>query len=254
MTKNISILGCGWLGLPFAKELLKKGYKVNGSCTSTAKLDTLKQNNINAFVINTKDINDNIEPFLDSEVLLIAITSKNIEAYRSLIKHIEKSNIKKVIFISSTSVYTASNSIVDEETPTNDGPLAEIENLFINNPIFKTTIIRFAGLIGYTRKPGNFIRPDNIIRNPKGYVNMIHRDDCLAILHLIITKNVFGQVLNACADEHPTRGEYYIQEMKKVGRENHKLEEESTAPYKIISNQKLKNILNYSFKYAKLLS
>ncbi|WP_282035680.1 NAD(P)H-binding protein [Saccharicrinis aurantiacus] len=254
MTKNISILGCGWLGLLFAKELLKKGYKVNGSCTSTAKLDTLKQNNINAFVINTEDINDNIEPFLDSEVLLIAITSKNIEAYRSLIKHIEKSNIKKVIFISSTSVYTASNSIVDEETPTNDGPLAEIEKLFINNPIFKTTIIRFAGLIGYTRKPGNFIRPDSIIRNPKGYVNMIHRDDCLAILHLIITKNVFGQVLNACADEHPTRGEYYIQEMKKVGRENHKLEEESTAPYKIISNQKLKNILNYSFKYAKLLS
>lgn len=253
MTQKISILGCGWLGLPFATELLEKGFEVNGSCTSTKKLELLKQNNINAFVINTEDIHDNIKHFLDTDVLLIAITSKNIDAFKMLISHIETSKLKKIIFISSTSVYSANNTIVDEETPTNDAALAQIERLFISNTHFDTTIIRFAGLIGYSRQPGNFIRPDNIIRNPKGYVNMIHRDDCLAILHLIIENNVFGQVFNACADDHPKREEYYVQEMKKVGRLNPIIEKDSTSPYKIVSNEKIKQMLNYSFKHAKLL-
>jgi UDP-N-acetyl-D-mannosaminuronate dehydrogenase len=31
--KQISILGCGWLGLPLAKALLQKGFSVHGSKT-----------------------------------------------------------------------------------------------------------------------------------------------------------------------------------------------------------------------------
>ena len=37
--EKISILGCGWLGLPLAKSLLAKGYKIKGSTTSESKLE-----------------------------------------------------------------------------------------------------------------------------------------------------------------------------------------------------------------------
>ena len=90
---------------------------------------------------------------LASDILLIAITSKDIDAYERLIEQIEISSIQKVIFISSTSVYPASNSIVTEETATMNTPLSEIENLFKNNTFFETTIIRFAGLFGPGRHP-----------------------------------------------------------------------------------------------------
>ena len=51
MTK-ISILGCGWLGLPLAKALLKKKFHVNGSTTTVEKLDVLKDEGINPFLID----------------------------------------------------------------------------------------------------------------------------------------------------------------------------------------------------------
>jgi 3-hydroxyisobutyrate dehydrogenase-like beta-hydroxyacid dehydrogenase len=38
---KISILGCGWLGLPLAKSLLAKSYEVKGSTTSENKLEVL---------------------------------------------------------------------------------------------------------------------------------------------------------------------------------------------------------------------
>ena len=48
--KKIAILGCGWLGLPLAKSLLSKGYKVKGSTTSESKLEILE----NAGVLPSK--------------------------------------------------------------------------------------------------------------------------------------------------------------------------------------------------------
>ena len=40
MTK-ISILGCGWLGLPLAKAIVENGFSVKGSTTSSEKIATL---------------------------------------------------------------------------------------------------------------------------------------------------------------------------------------------------------------------
>ena len=49
MNQRISILGCGWLGLPLAVELISKGYKVNGSTTSMTKVRELEA------ALNTKN-------------------------------------------------------------------------------------------------------------------------------------------------------------------------------------------------------
>ncbi len=249
--KTCSILGCGWLGLPLAKHLIAKGVKVYGSTTSKSKLDILKSNNIVPFLINIDDAIVESD-FFKADVLIIMITSKNTEAFKRLIHQIEKSDINKIIFVSSTSVYDANNSEVSENQQTNDGPLANIERLFINNANFKTTILRFAGLIGGERHPGNWFE-NKAIPQPKGFVNMIHRDDCIAIITQIIKDNVFGEIFNACVNHHPTRIEFYTKAKLSLSKPLPVFKNEENLVYKIINPDKLINTLKYQFIHQDLL-
>ena len=151
MNQRISILGSGWLGLPLAVELISKGYKVNGSTTSMIKVRELEVQGITPFIIDTEDKLNNISNFLCADVLIIAITSKNMSAFKNLIKKIEESEVSKVLFVSSTSVYANTNAMITEETDTNNSLLATIEKLFMTNSFFefKTTFGIFL-LIGFS--------------------------------------------------------------------------------------------------------
>jgi UDP-N-acetyl-D-mannosaminuronate dehydrogenase len=78
MTK-ISILGCGWLGLPLAKALIENGFSVKGSTTSTDKLALLENAGITPFLIEIgeNEINGNVVEFLEeSRILIINIPPK----------------------------------------------------------------------------------------------------------------------------------------------------------------------------------
>ena len=253
MKNNISILGCGWLGFPLALTLTKKGYSIKGSITSEIKVEKLKSNGVQPFIINLSNRENEFEKFLNSEVLIIAIPSKNIADFKNLISHIENSKIKTILFISSTSVYPNSNSIVTEEHLINKTPLSEIELLFKTNTNFKSTILRFGGLIGYDRKPGNFFKNGKAINYPDAFVNLIHRDDCIQIIKEILAKNIWNKTLNACADTHPKKREFYTKEFKKEGRNNPTFNELAFNEYKIINSDQLKSILNYNFIYSDLM-
>ncbi|MFZ1787523.1 MAG: hypothetical protein WAT92_04395 [Saprospiraceae bacterium] len=254
MSQSISILGCGWLGMPLGTDLLKKGYEILGSTTTFEKLKILEENGIKPFLIDIHNPDGNLGDFLNAKVLIIAITSKSIPDIKRLVNKIEESKIQKVLFISSTSVYPFTNGIVTEETNTANTPLAEIEQLFITNKTFESTIIRFGGLFGYDRKPGNFVRKDKPVEDPDGFVNLIHRDDCIAIIEQIIVKKVWNEVLNACADSHPRRRDFYLKEAQKIGANKVTFNEDSESKYKIIASQKLKDLLNYEFIHADLMN
>ena len=90
--KIISILGCGWLGKPLAISLISKGFLVKGSTTSDKKLKVLSSDNIIPFLIDISQEEIN-KDFLNSEVLIIAITSKSEGDFTKLIAEIEKSSI-----------------------------------------------------------------------------------------------------------------------------------------------------------------
>lgn len=254
MNKTISILGCGWLGSTLAVELISKGYRVKGSNTTNIKVRELEAKGITPFVIDISDNDINIYDFLSADILIIAITSKNISDFKNFIKKIEKSEVQKVLFVSSTSVYPNTNGVVTEETHTINSPLAEIEILFKSSSFFESTIIRFGGLFGYDRKPGNFFKSGKKIENPEGYINFIHRDDCIRIIEQIIVKDTWNKVLNACSDSHPTRRKFYLKESKKLKNYSVFFNEKSENNFKIVNSQKLKNLLGYEFKYADLMN
>ena len=246
-------MGCGWLGLPLAVELVNVGYHIFGSTTSTDKIKVLQENGITPFLIHIENSLDDLGGFLDTEVLIIAITSKSIPDMKNLIKKIKESEVQKVLFISSTSVYPFMNGIVTEATETANTPLAEIEQLFITNKAFKTTILRFGGVFGYDRQPGRFIKKDKPVEQPEGYVNLIHKDDCIEIIKQIILKNVWNEVLNACADSHPKRRDFYLREVQKLGEQSIAFNENGALQYKIIDSRKMIELLNYKFKYGDLM-
>lgn len=250
--KNISILGCGWLGKSLAISLISKGFLVKGSTTSPEKLIDFQNENIQPFLIDISQDEINAD-FLYSDILIIAITSKSEDDFTRWISNIEKSTIKKVIFISSTSVYPSLNKVMTEVDETINNSLAIIEDLFRINTHFKTTIIRFAGLFGGERHPANWFQNGRKILQPNGFVNMIHRDDCIGIIEEIIAQNCFGETFNACSNHHPTRKEFYENAKKSRGFESPVFEENEVLSWKIISSEKVQKALNYSFKHDDLL-
>jgi nucleoside-diphosphate-sugar epimerase len=250
--KNISILGCGWLGRSLAISLLDEGYVVKGSTTREERLELLEMNNIDAFKIDITSFEE-FDDFLNVDILIIAITSKDLNGFRNLISQIQESPIQKVIFVSSTSVYERRNKVMTEEDEVLKTPLSEIENLFRENPFFETTIIRFAGLFGDERHPSNWFKNGRKIPQPKGFVNMIHKEDCIEIIHEIIDQNCWNQTFNACSNHHPTRREFYT-----IAKVNNDLEvpefvENEVCEWKIISSKKVQKVLGHIFIHDNLL-
>ena len=262
MTK-ISILGCGWLGFPLAKALLESGIYVNGSTTSTEKLLSLKNAGISPFLIELEEvaINGNISEFLEgSQVLIINIppklrgtTTENFVAkIKNLIPFIEKSGIEKVVFVSSTSVYSDENELVTEETIANPDTesgiqLEACEQLLQNNSRFETTVVRFGGLIGEDRNPIRFLAGRTNIENPNAPINLIHQEDCIGIIIKIIDTNCWGETFNAVAPFHPSREAYYTQKAKEYDSELPIFATSKPSIGKTILSDKLEKVLNYQF-------
>jgi nucleoside-diphosphate-sugar epimerase len=274
--KQISILGCGWLGLPLAKALLEKGFSVKGSTTSIEKLSVIEKTGIHPFLISVSEdkTEGNLDGFLEnSEILIIDIPPKLrslgtdsstalrktfVEKIKNIIPLIEKSTIKKVLFVSSTSVYgdTSTALSVTEDSPLNPETesgkqLVKVEQLLQNNPNFKTTIVRFGGLIGEDRHPIPFLAGKKNLENPKAAINLIHQQDCIGIILRIICHTepveVWGEAFNAVAPFHPSREDYYTQKAIDFGLEPPEFNFESPTFGKTILSTKVETVLGYSF-------
>ncbi|WP_372751016.1 hypothetical protein [Labilibaculum sp.] len=261
--KTISILGCGWLGFPLANTLTKNGYYVKGSTPSADKLKILSNAGISPFkIFLNPEINNDFDPlFFDSEIIVINfppqrrddIEEFHSEQFKSLLKQLKNSSLKKVLFISSTSVYANLNRIVDEkdnQTPDkNSGKaLRKVENMLLKQTNFQTSIIRFGGLIGYDRKPGRFFSQIKNAIDGSTPVNLIHQDDCIAIIMHLISNDLWGNVYNACCPEHPSREKFYLEAAKIGGFEAPKFVNGKSS-FKIISSAKLE-ATNYKFKFT----
>ena len=70
---SISIIGCGWLGLPLGAFLVKKGYLVKGSTTKKEKIGLLQEQDIQPYLIeaNPRLNGMEIENFFYSDIIII---------------------------------------------------------------------------------------------------------------------------------------------------------------------------------------
>lgn len=262
MQQKISILGCGWLGLPLAEALSRQGLIVSGSTTTPANLEVLASKNITPFLLDLKnlDASPDTADFFQSEILVISIPpGRNpaipyplqLQKLRQILLH---SGVKKVIFVSSTGVYAPSPEIITEKSELDiagAAALIEAENIIaaVENT-WQTTIVRFGGLFGPDRAPGRFLAGKTNVPAPQAPVNLIHQEDCIGIILEIIKQERWAETFNACADAHPSREVFYRAAARAL-----QLPEPEFAPgtekqvHKLISNSKVKTALSYRFLF-----
>lgn len=264
MNKKITIAGLGWLGKAFASSLIGLGYTVKGSVTDTSKAQELSGSGIKAYPILLTEggVTGKLDTFLsDTDVLAIMIPPglrKNTGANYALkmahfLHEIENASIKKVILVSSTSVYDDDQGHVTEKDipkPQSNAAkqLYDVEQIFFNTPAFETSIVRFGGLYGGNRNPVRFLAGRKGLSNGNAPVNMIHREDCIGILLSIIQKDAFGYIFNAVSPQHPTKRAYYKAQAEKLDVTPPEYEEEVDSVFKKVDSTSISDVLGYEFK------
>ncbi|MEL7146199.1 MAG: SDR family oxidoreductase [Bacteroidota bacterium] len=259
---KISILGCGWLGMPLAEHLTKVGYKVKGSTTSTDKLPSIKAAGVEAYLIKLDGSKINAE-FLNSDVIIINVPpSKNnnigfIDILKSLRSQIERSTISKVLYVSSTSVYPSNNEEVTEidatyiRTSRSGVSMLATEDIWRDSSHFDHFILRFAGLFGPKRNPGRFLSGKETTggQNP---VNMIHLNDCINIIEKLLLEKNWNDTFNACSPHHPSRKDFYLQASKYLNIDPPVFTEPKITEHKIVNATKLTQRISYEYHHENL--
>jgi nucleoside-diphosphate-sugar epimerase len=262
--ETVSIIGCGWIGLPLAERLVSAGHRVKGSATSAEKVILLRQKGVDAsqLQLNPEPIG-NLSTLLQADTLLIDIPPKaarmgddfHPKQIRYLVDSIQRSPIKHVIYVSSTSVYSELNRVVTEtdvtEPEQSSAPALVITELLVQElePDRSVTILRCGGLMGYDRIPGKYIAGKTVDSGAVS-VNYLHRDDAVGILNALILQKPSG-VFNAVAPLHPTREAIYRKSCADFGYALPTfVEPAKPIDYKIISPEKLLNAIQYTFQYS----
>ena len=265
---KVGIIGCGWLGLPLADYLINLDYIIKGSTTSKSKLGVLASKHIEAHHIQLTetDIYGDITIFLSGiETLVINIppglhknpNKNHVSEIRHLISKINNSSVAHVLYISSTSVFEDAEHfpIITNQTKPNGTTnsakqLIAIETLLKSNSNFKTTILRFSGLIDENRHPGNYLSNRKKLKNGNAPVNLIHKKDSIEIISAIIKQNAWELTFNASIPNHPSKENYYISYCKTHNLPLPEYVEKTKSKGKIIDSSFLVQHLKYRFKVS----
>jgi len=224
--KTISILGCGWLGFPLAKRLVKEGHKVNGAVRSENKLLTLHAEGITPFQLELlpgTELNPYWRTFLSCQILVIAIppgTRHNPEGthekqMRTLL-HLLNSLASQpyVIYVSSTSVYPLHLPVGEETTEITDDNTGH-KDIFWAEKIWReeyagpAVIMRMGGLAGADRLFARLFAGKTGLTNGNYPVNFVHQDDAVSALLQVAQHRPPGTIYNICSPQHPLRKHLY---------------------------------------------
>lgn len=253
MKKQVSILGCGWLGLPLAKHLLQNGWDIKGSTTSSDKIQVLEAEGINSFIIELLEdkVVGDIHSFLEnSELLIIDIppglrrdpNSDFIAKLKNLTQAISESKISRILYVSSTGVFDDHESIPSftehykfTQREVENSQLVQAEQLLLNLKNIQTSVLRFGGLIGNDRHPVKYLSGKTGIKNPKAPVNLIHLDNSILLISEIIQQNKFGEIFHGVEDIKLSKEDYYTKKAKEFSLPIPEFDHETTSEGKDIS-------------------
>ena len=200
---NISILGCGWLGLPLLKSLVAEGHHVNGSSRGPETLAAIEAAGGHAF---HNDLPDQINRgFFGSmfSTLIITLpprgrslgeeaTAHYLECLQAIpLVHTRSS--PRIIFTSSTGVYGNTSGMLTETSPlqpvTHSGRAVVAAENWLGSTASTYAVLRLAGLVAPDRHPGRFYGGSNrSIPQADAPVNLVHRDGVIAAIHLLLKK------------------------------------------------------------------
>ncbi|PSQ54608.1 MAG: NAD(P)-dependent oxidoreductase [Bacteroidetes bacterium QH_10_64_37] len=273
---DVSVLGCGWLGRPLARRLASRqpSGHVRGSTTTPEKVDSLRQDGIEPYLLtlNPDLSGTDAASFFASPILVLNVPPsrgtddvqarhrRQIDAVRAAAADGE---VEWILFASSTGVYpNVERTVTEADQPpgqpdalpgtrrsTGRAVLAA-EAQLMDDPAFATTVVRFGGLYGDDRHPGRFLAGRTNVSRPEAPVNLIHQDDCVALLLTLLEHDVRDEVFNACADAHPPRRAVYTRAAEVRGLDPPTFDASDTTTGKVVDNRKVKAQTGYQFLHS----
>lgn len=247
---NCLVIGYGWLGKPLALELKNQGHKVYASSRNSMKINTMQVDGILPWQYDANNTNNFPEWFNTLDIIIFNLPPTGIVNYSKALEEIAQNTPEKCIihFTSSTGVYENSEGLVVEKSPIIQDHQVSLAEKALENSGKNFIIVRLAGLIGDERHPVKQLT-GKILENGSQVVNLVHRNDVIRAIILIIQIEKTNDIFNVCYPLHPTREEYYTKAAISRNLVTPKFTE-SIGTGKIVSSEKLEKELNFTFKYA----
>lgn len=232
--RTTAIIGGGWLGKALASQFKLDGHSVYVSRTSAKGVEQLNQEglpSILAMLPFSADEHSAFVRFLQDKSVSTLVGSfppgfrkgngqEYLYQWRSLIDAVSTSGVKKLIMISSTTVYPAGSEVMnesvasyakalnDEHFSDNARVMLQAEQALIDSGI-PFVIIRCAGLYGPERHPGRFVAKIPAISSTAP-ANMLHLDDAVNVVRFA-DQQLCKEVINACSPDKVSKEQFYRQ-------------------------------------------
>ena len=267
MKERIGVLGCGWLGLGIAQSYVADNFIVHGSRQSKKGADSLQKHGVHGFVVQISENHDsgNLTEFLNGVSRLFLTIPPGLQKnpkrdfvamIHQLLPHIHSSEVKEVVFTSSTGVYgpqqgLVSPSIVPQPQTESGRQLVEVENMLRSQDGFYTIIVRLGGLLGDDRHPVKQLAKLPVVDNPQAPINLIHKADAIGLLRHLADQAPWQSTYHGVAPWHPTRQYFYEQAAKEMQLPLPRFAEEPGNTNKIVTDPQVES-LGYAFFEPKL--
>lgn len=208
--EKIGVIGAGWLGKDLVKTL-----SVN-SDISVVSTNRSKQSveSHNQFRFEFGD--ELPEAFVEKlDVLFITATlpKENRLQLTGFVNELQEkvSQQCQVVFTSTIGVYASDQGVVDEASTElkTDSVYYLMEQLLLTEFSGRATILRLGGLIGADRHPVFSLAGRKGIADGQKPVNLVHKQDILDFMKLILEDRVEPGIYNLVYPDHPSRKSYY---------------------------------------------
>ena len=267
MKERIGVLGCGWLGLGVAQSYVADNFIVHGSRQSRKDANLLKEHGIHGFAIQISEnhITGNLTEFLNGVSRLFLTIPPGLQKnpkrdfvamIHQLLPHIHSSEVKEVVFTSSTGVYgpqqgLVSPSIVPQPQTERGRQLLEVESLLRSQDGFSTQIVRLGGLLGDDRHPVKQLAKLPVVYNPQAPINLIHKVDAIGLLRYLTDRAPWQRIYHGVAPWHPTKQDFYEQAANEMQLPSPKFAEDPGNANKVVTDPQVQS-LGYAFLEPKL--
>jgi nucleoside-diphosphate-sugar epimerase len=266
---SVGIVGCGWLGKALAKKLQQRHIPVLATSSQVCNVDLLNAQGIKAqqLMLPADEKQLAAHEVFSQHQLIIAITPKFKKGRADYPEKIAQlltaaklqGKVKRIILISSTGIYQGLSGLVNEQsslqlTIDKVSLLDEAEQAVLAYH-HQACVLRLAGLVGPERHPGNFLLAKKVLHDAENKVNLIHQADAVGLILSLLAQQRVQGIVNGVSDTHVSKKDYYQRAAKAVNLPLPVFACSSTMTKgRIVSGNKAKQLLNYSFVYPDLLA
>jgi nucleoside-diphosphate-sugar epimerase len=267
ITEPLLIFGCGYVGLRLAQQARQSGQTVYA--LTRRRADLLAQHGITPLIGDVL-VPERLPPLPAQASVLYAIGYDRFsgqslrDVYLRGLAHVLERlpTPKRFVYISSTSVYgQCDGSWVDEDSPTEPSEEAgrvvrEAEQL-LRHHLPQAILLRSAGIYGphrLLRRRDQLLHGEPIPGDPQRWLNLIHVDDLVTAIRLVLTQAPPANLYNVVDDTPVTRYEFYTLLAELYGTPPPRFADmpEPRANHRRIRNTRLREHLSWQPRYPSI--